>query len=359
MIDFFGSGYDVAELMGLLPALTEAAYDVDEIAWIDNRGHTRARLSYEAFKALQEGRVCSFMRGDLERALYHALPRSVDVRFAATVTQVQMLPTAVNVTLETGEHLDADLLVAADGIHSRCRSLAFGPEQRYYRYLGYHVAAFTFEDDFIRSGLGRRFVLLSVPRREVGLYSIRGNRVASVFIHTSQTTGLPKDPVKELQDIYGDLAWFVPQTLTAAKRADSIYFDNVAQIEMEAWHRRRVVLVGDAGYAVSLLAGQGASLAMAGAFLLAKELRAAATVDRALARYSLKFKQMVAHKQAAGRKAAKWILPTDALHLLLRNWTLRLAEVPGLRSLLYPILRDGSESIVDRREHPGPSLKHH
>jgi len=27
--------------------------------------------------------------------------------------------------------------------------------------------------------------------------------------------------------------------------------------------------------------------------------------------------------------------------------------------LLYPILRDGSESIVDRREHPGPSLKHH
>jgi flavin-dependent dehydrogenase len=51
-----------------------------------------------------------------------------------------------------------------------------------------------------------------------------------------------------------------------------VYYDQVAQIVLPRWSRHRVVLVGDAGYAVSLLAGQGASLAVGGAYVLAEQL---------------------------------------------------------------------------------------
>src|SRR5690606_19480368 len=43
------------------------------------------------------------------------------------------------------------------------------------------------------------------------------------------------------------------------------YIDEVAQTVVEPWVRGRTVLLGDACAAVSLLAGQGASLAIAGA----------------------------------------------------------------------------------------------
>jgi 2-polyprenyl-6-methoxyphenol hydroxylase-like FAD-dependent oxidoreductase len=55
---------------------------------------------------------------------------------------------------------------------------------------------------------------------------------------------------------------------------------------MPRWTTGRVALVGDACYAVSLLAGQGASLAVAGSHLLASELATETDVSEALTRYN-------------------------------------------------------------------------
>jgi 2-polyprenyl-6-methoxyphenol hydroxylase-like FAD-dependent oxidoreductase len=55
--------------------------------------------------------------------------------------------------------------------------------------------------------------------------------------------------------VYGDLGWYLPNLLAAADIADDIYYDWLAQIEMPQWHSSRTVLIGDAAYAVSLLAG--------------------------------------------------------------------------------------------------------
>ncbi len=54
--------------------------------------------------------------------------------------------------------------------------------------------------------------------------------------------------------------------------ADDLYFDSVEQMRMPAWISGRVALVGDAAYAPSLLTGQGSSLALIGACVLASEL---------------------------------------------------------------------------------------
>jgi 2-polyprenyl-6-methoxyphenol hydroxylase-like FAD-dependent oxidoreductase len=64
-------------------------------------------------------------------------------------------------------------------------------------------------------------------------------------------------------------------------------------IECEKWHSGRVVLIGDAAHASSPMMGQGGCMAMEDAWALAKELRAAATVEGALASYASRRKPRV------------------------------------------------------------------
>ncbi len=115
------------------------------------------------------------------------------------------------------------------------------------------------------------------------------------------------------------------------------------------WHRGSVTLVGDACDAVSLLAGQGASLAMGTAYVLAEELRDKATVATALAAYEDRLAGEVRKKQESGRKTARWIVPQTRLDIAFRNLTLRLATLPGLSRVLAPFLVSGTESVIGAR----------
>ena len=85
----------------------------------------------------------------------------------------------------------------------------------------------------------------------------------------------------ELDRRMADDGWVRPQLLEYMRTAPDFYFDEMSQIKMDRWARGRVGLVGDAGYCCSPLSGQGTSVALLGAYILAGEL-AAATQDGAV-----------------------------------------------------------------------------
>ena len=109
------------------------------------------------------------------------------------------------------------------------------------------------------------------------------------------------DPLPRLKAAFGDLGWVLPETLAAAPGPEDIYYDVVAQVEMTHWRSQRTVLVGDAAYAVSLLAGQGASLALAGGRALGQVLDGEADIAAALARFEQRLRSLVGK---AARRAA-------------------------------------------------------
>src|SRR6476646_1116437 len=102
--------------------------------------------------------------------------------------------------------------------------------------------------------------------------------------------------------------WEVPRLPELMPAATDWYFDTAAQIDMSEWTRDRVALVGAAAYCASPMSGQGSSLALIGAYVLAVEL-AARRDDRqaAFAEYHRVMRPFVSMNQELGRQSASFM----------------------------------------------------
>lgn len=329
MIDFFGSGYDAAERLGLLQELEVIHYPIGRLSFLMRDGSTRFHVSYETMRQLLGGRHFNFMRGDLERVLFDSLGRT-QVRFGSTIESFAQQDDGIEVMLSDGSKERADLLVGADGIHSKVRSLAFGEEKLFVRPLGYRTAAFVFDDPDMQAEVGDAFATLTVPGRQVALYPIRGGNVATFWVHKSDAAipdASAEAAARELREVYGGLGWLIPRVLNRGDEAKTVYFDTVAQVVMPKWSVGRVVLLGDACQCVSLLAGQGASMAVGGAYVLAEEVERSRTdMPTALARYEQRLRPAILKKQKAGRKIARWFVPEGRVRLAVRDAVMKMSS---------------------------------
>lgn len=334
MIDFFGPGYDAAEENGLLQRIAKHAYMIEGVELVHADGRRQAWMPYGSFRKSLGGRLFSLMRGDIERELKAALPERVDLRFGRSVEKLREFGSGVEATLSDGEQLRADLLVGADGIHSESRAALLGPEDRFLRYLGFHTAAFLFRSEAVSAVARDKFVMISVPNRQIGFLTMRDGQVAVYFIWSDKRPERASDARATIVERFRDMGWLVPEIIAAAPENREIYYDVVAQIEMDQWHRGRVVLVGDAAHAVSLLAGQGASLAMGGAHVLARALDTCPDIGAALAEYQRTVQPEAVKKQAAGRRTAEWIVPSSPLRVWIRATVFNLSSLPFVSWIL-------------------------
>jgi 2-polyprenyl-6-methoxyphenol hydroxylase-like FAD-dependent oxidoreductase len=233
----------------------------------------------------------------------------------------------------------ADVLVGADGIHSRVRSQVFGPEEEYLRPLGMRAAAFIVTEPLLNARFRNRFILTDSIDRVAGLYSLRTDEVAA-FMAYRDATGTPEgqrsgSPRERLRREFSGLGHAVDRLLELCP--EHPYDDVVAQIVMPGWQRGRTLLVGDACGAVSLLAGQGGSLAIAGAALLGDVLGPVASpegISPALVDFERRWRPVVEEAQAAGRRAASSFLPANRTQRLLRRWIIQATHLPGIDRLV-------------------------
>jgi 2-polyprenyl-6-methoxyphenol hydroxylase-like FAD-dependent oxidoreductase len=274
------------------------------------------------------------MRGDLAHAIFAAIADDVETIFGDSVTGLEENDGGVTVRFGHGPPRRFDLVVGAGGLHSVVRKLVFGPELWFERYLGYYTAAFTaphypHRDEGV-------YVSYSVPGRQIARYALRDGRSAFFLILAADRTLTylrhNVDAQKEtLWSAFGGLGWETAEIMAAMEPADDLYFDTVSQAHVPHWSRGRVVLLGDAAYCPSLLAGQGSAFAMAGAYVLARELaRAEGDHEAAFASYEQRFKPFMDAKQDAAQRFGGWFAPRTRRGLRLRNVVTRAMNSPRL-----------------------------
>ena len=348
MIDFWGVGYDVAEQMGLIPILEAVGYRIKEVRIVDELGRRVAGFNADAFRAATHGRYLSLLRSDLAQAIYSIIARDVETIFGASVIALAQDADGVSAIFDGARPRRFDIVVGAGGLHSVVRRLAFGPERDFEKYLGYYRAAFTaaryrHRDEGV-------YVSYTVPGRQVARYALRNERSAFFLILAADPTfeRLNHDPDAQreaLRDAFGGIGWETGEIMAAMDGADDLYFDAVAQVRLPRWSNGRVVLLGDAAYCPSLLAGQGSAFAMAGAYVLANELAAAGGDYRAaFTAYEQRFRPFIDAKQRAAERFGGWFAPRTRAALRIRNLVTRVMNVPWMGEWLI------GRSLGDRFE---------
>ncbi|WP_084962068.1 FAD-dependent monooxygenase [Thermoactinospora rubra] len=301
-IDVRGVALTVADRLGILAGLRLRRTTMKGMNMVDGSG---AELWRSTEMALSSGRLdtddVEVLREDLVRLVYDRTRDDVEYLFGDSVASLAQDGRGVRVAFERSAPRDFDLVVGADGLHSAVRRLAFGPEERFVRHLGQYVAVYSMENLFGLEDWQKWFT--DGPVGGV-VYPVRGNAELRVTIGFESPQPIAYDyrDVEAQKRLVAEhcarTGWEVPRLLEAMWRAPDFYFDSMAQVRMDAWTSGRVTLLGDAGYCASPLSGQGTSLALVGAYVLAAELAAADDVEGGLAAYERRMRPFAEANQA-------------------------------------------------------------
>lgn len=324
-IDVRGTALDVVRRMGILPRLRDAHIDLRRLTFLDGDGSEVASVSPHTVTGGVAGQDLEVRRGDLTDALYTAVRDDVEFLFNDSIETLHQSGHGVDVTFRGGSRRTFDMVFGADGLHSRTREFLFGPEEQFHRYLGYCFAGFTMRNTF---GLSRETVMWNAPGRAAALYAVGDNDDVHAFLnfaHPEPPFDAFRNPEAQrdlVASVFTDAEWEVPGMLAAMRDAEDLFFDAVSQIRMPRWSSGRVALVGDAAYAPSFLTGQGSSLALVGAYMLAGSL-----VDRdhaaGFAAYEHDTREFVTVNQEQVGEGDATLFPTTAQALEQRNDMLR------------------------------------
>ncbi|MEU6719380.1 FAD-dependent monooxygenase [Nonomuraea sp. NPDC046802] len=289
-------GAAIALAPNALRALRTLEIDLSDLAAIGGQGGIRrpdgtwlARTDIDAVAAGIGDTILLLARADLVKRLTDRLPSECLV-LGATVAEVEQNTNAatLRITGEDGESGEeqATVVVAADGIWSRLRPLV-APHHSGPRYAGYTCWRFLTRaprDGFTPAetfGTGTRFAIMPMTRGRVYCYATaiapQGERAPDERAELHRRFATWHDPIAEVID---------------SVRPDEILRNDIWHIpgRLPAYHRGRIVLLGDAAHAMTPDLGQGGCQAIEDAITLAHHLAAtgdAADLTRALRAYTV------------------------------------------------------------------------
>lgn len=299
-IDVRGAALHVLRRMGLETKARALANHSNGMDMLDPAGNEIFRS--EEF-ALSSGSLDSddieILRDDLVD-LVHTENEGIEYLFGDSITALHQEEEGVLVEFEHADPRRFDLVIGADGLHSNTRKLVFGPEAQYTNHLGTYLGVFS-QENFL--GLENWQTWFNDGVNGGAVMTVRDNQELRIYL------GFASAPIEYdyrdanaqkqlIADHLTGFGWEVPGFIERMWKAEDFYFDVMAQVKMDTWSEGRVALLGDAAHCAAPTSGQGTSLALVGAYVLALELGRTDDHELAFARYERRMRPFVEVNQA-------------------------------------------------------------
>lgn len=282
-ISLWSNGVKVLNALGLGPAIAEVGGAMDEVAYLAKDGTELCAFSLEPLVERVGQRPYPVRRSDLQRILLDAVGPE-HLALGARAVAVEDDGDRAAVVLEDGTRHEADLVVAADGTHSRLREHVIGHAVER-TYLGYQNW-----NGLVAEGLGApaAWTMFVGDHQRVSTMPVRD---ACYFFFDVTTPDPTLDTASDPRDVLREhFAGWAPPVADLIDRVDPAAVANVAihsHEPIERLARGRVAILGDAAHTTAPDLGQGGCQAMEDALVLAHYLRTTNVgVADALARYA-------------------------------------------------------------------------
>ena len=322
------TGMDVLRSLGLLEQALEHGARIEALFGTNPRGRSVLDVRYRDWNAQAFG--LGLHRGALFSILWNALASAgVERRSGVSVGRLTQTPQSVSLHCADAELGPFDCVVLADGTRSDLRGgLALAPNVVPYPWGALWAMvpdAGLYPGQLRQWFRGAEQMLGLMPTGHA--YGTAASTLLSLF------WSVPVDAVPDLRGEGLD-AWKrevlrlapIESVLEHITDASQLSLATYADVQMRAWHDRRVVCIGDCAHATSPQLGQGANLALMDARELARSLADFAEVPTALAQYSKRRRAHLNYYQ----RSSRWLTPFFQSHS-------RLAS--GLRDALLQQLK--------------------
>ncbi|MEW6277456.1 MAG: FAD-dependent monooxygenase [Candidatus Eremiobacterota bacterium] len=232
---------------------------------LDSAGERLGLIDFEPLYRQGMAEGVMIHRAAFHEALLSALPQG-SLTLGAAVDRIRVGEDGVEVHVDGVGSVSADVLVGADGLHSRVRELGFDSTPhplgfRSYRWVVPNVGA-----DHFREFMGLGMSLGCIPLSAEELF---------LWLSAHARPGDP-DPSRDLDGFKALMAQFTHPVVVEAQKgltsSDQVLCTDIHEVTMEEYFNGRCVLIGDAAHAMSPSMGTGAAMAMGDALILAEEL---------------------------------------------------------------------------------------
>ena len=314
-INLPANGVRVLQALGLRAAAERNAAVVRRWGFFDQHGAALCETDLEDLWS-EVGPSLAMTRVKLHEVLL-AGAAAASRRLGVSLTALAQDDRRVRASFSDGASGDYDLVIGADGIHSTARRLVVGTySPSYAGQLVWRSVVATRPQ-----GIVDNIMVLMGEGRFFGLVPIgEGHTYGFGALNVEWSEDPLEGRLERFRRRFAEFATPVSAYLGTIENDQQLHFGPIEWVEVDAWHRGRTVLIGDAAHAGPPHMGEGGCIAMEDSLVLAEELRNAKSVESALESYVRRRRPRADWVQAQSRAAAQaWVLPPAARNAALRE----------------------------------------
>lgn len=260
-ISLWGNGIKMMQALGLDDMLFKKGRKIESWTIRDNSNEVlhEAKLDFDNIPPLT-----AIHRADLHEILLSIVPDEL-IKMNNSIEQITDYGEKLKVKLTGGETMDADLLIGADGTHSRVNELIF---KKPAKKTGTAVFSFWIPESLeVPEGFNE---IYSDNGKAVLFAPVNERKMCSIAFPVGQADKkefLPILKAKTTNDEH-----LLQELIKVIEKDEKVFKDHIYRVKLDQWVQNRIVMLGDAAHALHPIVGMGASLALEDAYVINQEI---------------------------------------------------------------------------------------